>query len=58
MEYKWEKRFGSRDPLVSWLLVFPVDHLEELFVNPASTIHYCYRAWQDGFQGIPTTFHL
>ena len=41
-----------------------LDHLEELFVNPPPTIHYCYGAWQDGFQdmkfheGVPTTFHL
>ena len=27
-----------------------LDHLDELFVNPA--IHYCYGAWQDGFRGI------
>ena len=46
-----------------------LDHLEELFVNPPPTIHYCYGAWQDGFQDMkdagvqfherfPTTFHL
>ena len=46
-----------------------LDLLEELFVNPLPTIHYCYGAWQDGFQdmkdagvqfheGVPTTFHL
>ena len=46
-----------------------LDHLEELFVNPPTTIHYCYGAWQDGFrdmkdagvqfhEGVPTTFHL
>ena len=46
-----------------------LDHLEELFVNPPLTIHYCYRAWQDGLrtmkeagvqfhEGVPTTFHL
>ena len=46
-----------------------LDHLEELFVNPPPTIHYCYGAWQDGFrdmkdagvqfhEGVPTTFHL
>ena len=46
-----------------------LDHLEELFVNPAPTIHYSYGAWQDGFQtmkgagaqfhkGVPATFHL
>ena len=46
-----------------------LDQLEELFVNPPPTIHYCYGAWQDGFQtmkeagaqfheGVPTTFHL
>ena len=45
-----------------------LDHLEELLVNSPPTIHYCYEAWQDGFQdvkdagvqfheGIPTTFH-
>ena len=46
-----------------------LDHLEEFFVNPPTTIHYCYGAWQDGFrdmkdagvqfhEGVPTTFHL
>ena len=46
-----------------------LDHLEELFVNPPSTVHFCCGAWQDGFQtmkeegvqfheGVPTTFHL
>ena len=46
-----------------------LDHLEELFVNPTPTIHYCYGVWQDGFrdmkdagvqfhEGVPTTFHL
>ena len=46
-----------------------LNHLKELFVNPLPMIHYCYRAWQDGFRdmkdagvrfhkGIPTTFHL
>ena len=46
-----------------------LDHLEELFVNPPTTIHYCYEAWQDGFrdmkdagvqfhEGVPTIFHL
>ena len=46
-----------------------LDHLEELFVNPPPTIHYCYGAWQDEFrtmkeagvqfhEGVPTTFHL
>jgi len=29
-----------------------LDHLDELFVNPPSTIHYCYGAWQDGFRGM------
>jgi len=29
-----------------------VDHLGELFVNPPPAIHYCYRAWQDGFRGM------
>ena len=24
-----------------------LDHLEELFVNPPPTIHYCYGVWQD-----------
>ena len=38
-------------------------------VNPPTTIHYCYGAWQDGFrdmkdagvqfhEGVPTIFHL
>ena len=47
----------------------PLDHLEELFENPHTTIHYCYRAWQDGsrnmkdagvqfHEGVPTIFHL
>ena len=27
-----------------------LDHLEGLFVNPPTTIHYCYGAWQDGFR--------
>ena len=46
-----------------------LDHLEELFANPPTTIHYCYGAWQDrsrdmrdaGVQfhkGVPTIFHL
>ena len=46
-----------------------LDHLEEFFVNPPPTIHYCYGVWQDGFQdtkdadvqfyeGIPETDHL
>ena len=46
-----------------------LDHLEELFVNPPFTIHYCYRALLDGFQdmkyasvhfheGIPETDRL
>ena len=46
-----------------------LDHLEELFVSPSPTIHYCYGVWQHGFQdmkdagiqfheGVPTTFHL
>ena len=37
-----------------------LDHLEELFVSPLPTIHYCYGVWQDGFQdeGIPETDHL
>ena len=24
-----------------------LDHLQKLFVNPPTTIHYCYGAWQD-----------
>ena len=46
-----------------------LDHLEELFVNPPSTVHYCYGVWQDGFrtkkeagvqfhEGVLTTFYL
>ena len=46
-----------------------LDHLEELFVNPPPAIHYCYGAWQDGFQdmkeagvqfhkGMPESDHL
>ena len=46
-----------------------LDHLEKLFVNPPTTIHYCYEAWQDGFrdmkdagvqfhEGVPTIFQL
>ena len=46
-----------------------LDHLEELFVNPPTTIHYCYGAWQHGFGdmedpgvqfhgGIPESHHL
>ena len=46
-----------------------LDYLEELFVNPPATIHYCYGAWQDGFRdmkeagvqfhkGIPESDHL
>ena len=46
-----------------------LDNLEELFVNPPPTIHYCYGAWQGGFrtmkeagvqfhEGVPTTFYL
>ena len=38
-----------------------LDHLEELFVNPPPTIHYCYGAKDAGVQfreGVPTTFHL
>jgi len=46
-----------------------LDHLEELFVNPPTTILYCYGAWQDGFrdmedagvqfhEGIPESDHL
>ena len=27
-----------------------LDNLEELFVDPPPTTHYCYGAWQDGFQ--------
>ena len=27
-----------------------LDHLDELFVNPANVIHYCYGALQDGFR--------
>ena len=27
-----------------------LDHLPELFVNPPSTIHYCYGVSQDGLQ--------
>ena len=45
-----------------------LDHLEELFVSPPPTIHYCYGVWQHGLQGmkdagiqfhegVPTTFH-
>jgi len=26
-----------------------LDHLDELFVNPPTAIHYCCGAWQDGF---------
>jgi len=26
-----------------------LDHLEELFVSPPPTIHYCYGVWQNGF---------
>ena len=29
-----------------------LDHLEELFVNRPSKIHYCYGKWQDGFRDI------
>ena len=46
-----------------------LDHLEELFLSPLPTTHYCYGVWQDGFQdikdagvqfheGIPETNHL
>ena len=46
-----------------------LDHLEELFVIPPTTINYCYGAWQDGFrdmkdagvqfhEGVPTIFHF
>ena len=45
-----------------------LDRLEELFVNPLPTIHYCYGVWQGGFrtmkeasvlhEGVPTTSHL
>ena len=46
-----------------------LDHLEELFLSPPPTIHYCYGVWQDGFQhmtdagvqfheGFPETDHL
>jgi len=46
-----------------------LDLLEELFVNPPPTVHYCYGAWQDGFrymkeagvqfhEGIPESDHL
>ena len=46
-----------------------LDHLEELFVSPPPTIHFCDGVWQDGFQdmkdagvqfneGIPETDHL
>ena len=46
-----------------------LDHLEELFANPPTTIHYCYGAWQDRsrdmrdagvkfHKGVPTIFHL
>ena len=29
---------------------FLLDLLEELFVSPPPTIHYCYGVWQDGFR--------
>ena len=32
-----------------------LDHLEELFVNPLSTIHYCYGAWQNEFRDMKDT---
>ena len=46
-----------------------LDDLEELFLSPLPTIHYCYGVWQDGFldmkdagvqfhEGIPETEHL
>ena len=46
-----------------------LDHLEELFVSPPTTIHHCYGVWQHGLQdmkdagiqfheGVPTAFHL
>ena len=46
-----------------------LDDLEELFVNPPPTIHYCYGVWQNGFQdmrdagvqfheGIPSWFPM
>ena len=64
MERRWEKRFwfktpsailnvgpsGCRKTYFTESLLF--DHLEELFVNPPTTIHYCYGAWQDGFPDI------
>ena len=61
VEWRWEKRFWFKTPFAilnvgpsrcretyftEWLLL---DHLEELFVNPPTTINYYYRAWQDGF---------
>ena len=33
-----------------------LDHLDKLFVNPPTVIHYCYGAWQDGFREIYETF--
>ena len=46
-----------------------LDQLEELFVSPPTSIHYCYGVWLDEFpnmkdagvqfhEGVPTTFHL
>ena len=29
-----------------------MDHLDELFVNPPPSIHYCHGVWQEGFQGM------
>ena len=80
-EIEWGKAFRFKTP--SSILIFGpsgcgktcftesllLDHLEELFVNPPPTIHYCYGVWQDGFrtmkeagvqfhEGVPTTFHL
>ena len=78
---EWGKAFRFKTPS-SILVVSPsccgktcftesllLDHLEELFVNPPPTIHYCYGAWQDGLrtmkeagvqfhEGVPITFHL
>ena len=73
---EWRKAFRIKTPS-SILVVGPsgcgklllLDHLEEWFVNPPPTIHYCYGSWQDGLrtmkeagvqfnEGVPTTFHL
>ena len=39
---------GCGKTCLSKLLV--LDHLDELFANPANVIHYCYGALQDGFR--------